>query len=124
MKQQLQEILTVMENDVDDRDSDTEDWKEHPNHEDDEDHDYIILQSADLALRKFIIAVSDDTTISEDEYLKNTDGTYSRAPEVDTSKLNTIGEDNKIITTATYKHSKRTSNCWSRKYNCLYAKSI
>ncbi|MCI8641770.1 MAG: Cys-Gln thioester bond-forming surface protein [Clostridia bacterium] len=93
-------------NDVEDRDSSTGEWKEHPNHEDDEDHDYIILQSADLALRKFIIAVSDDTTISEDEYLKNGDGTYSRAPEVDTSKLNTVGENNEIITTATYNHSK------------------
>ena len=93
-------------NDVDDRDSQPEDWKEHPDHEDDEDHDYIILQSADLALRKFIIAVSDDTTISDDEYLKNADGTYTRTPKVDTSKLNTVGEDNKVITTATYNHSK------------------
>ncbi len=94
-------------NDVDDRDSDTEDWKEHPNHEDDEDHDYIILQSFDLALRKFIIAVSNDTTIDEDEYLLESDGkTYTRAPKVDTSKLNTIGEDGKVITTATYEHSK------------------
>ena len=33
---------------TDDRDSDPDIWKEHPDHEDDEDHDYIILQSFDL----------------------------------------------------------------------------
>ena len=91
---------------VDDRDSDTEDWKEHPDHEDDEDHDYVVLQSFDLALRKFIIAVSDDETIDEDEYLRNTDGSYTRAPVVDTSLLNTEDEDGNLITTATYNHTK------------------
>lgn len=29
-----------------------------------------------------------------------------RAPQVDTSKLNTIGEDGKMITTAEYNHTK------------------
>ncbi len=91
---------------VDDRDSDTEDWKEHPDHEDDEDHDYVVLQSFDLALRKFIIAVSDDETIDEDEYLRNEDGSYTRAPVVDTSLLNTEDEDGNLITTATYNHTK------------------
>ncbi len=91
---------------VDDRDSDPDIWKEHPDHEDDEDHDYIILQSFDLALRKFIIAVSKDTKIENEEYLKNQDGSYVRAPKVDTSKLNTIGEDGKLITTAVYTHTK------------------
>ena len=91
---------------VDDRDSHTDDWKEHPNHEDDEDHDYIILQSFDLALRKFIVAVSNDTKIDNNEYLKNEDGSYKRAPSVDTSKLNTLNEKNELITTATYNHTK------------------
>ena len=60
----------------------------------------------DLALRKFIIAVSKDTTIEDSEYLKNSNGSYTRAPVVDTSKLNTIGEDGKLITTAIYNHTK------------------
>ena len=93
-------------NPVDDRDSDTEDWKEHPDHEDDEDHDYVVLQSFDLALRKFIIAVSDDETIDEDEYLRNSDGSYTRAPVVDTSLLNTEDENGNLITTAIYNHTK------------------
>lgn len=91
---------------VDDRDSDPDDWKEHPDHEDDEDHDYVILQSFDLALRKFIIAISGDTTIEDNEYLKNQNGSYTRAPVVDTSKLNTIDENGNMITTATYNHTK------------------
>ena len=90
-------------NSVDDRDSDTEKWVKY---EDDEDYDNIILQSFDLALRKFIIAVSDDTTIEDNEYLKNEDGSYKRAPVVDTSKLNTEDENGKLITTATYNHTK------------------
>ena len=93
-------------NPVDDRDSDPDDWKEHPDHEDDEDHDYVILQSFDLALRKFIIAISGDTTIEDNEYLKNQNGSYTRAPVVDTSKLNTIDENGNMITTATYNHTK------------------
>ncbi len=91
---------------VDDRDSHTQEWKEHPNHEDDEDHDYIILQSFDLALRKFIVAVSDDTTIEKNDELRDKNGLYKRAPIVDTSKLNTKGEDGQLITTATYNHTK------------------
>ena len=91
---------------VDDRDSHPEDWKEHPNHEDDEDHDYIILQSFDLSLRKFIIAVSDNTKVEEQDYLKKEDGSYTRAPIVDTSKLNTLDENNQLITTAIYNHTK------------------
>lgn len=90
-------------NPVDDRDSDTEDWKKY---EDDEDYDNIILQSFDLALRKFIIAVSKDEKIETSEYLKNDDGSYKRAPKVDTSKLNTKDEEGNLITTATYNHTK------------------
>ena len=93
-------------NPTDDRDSDTEDWKEHPDHEDDEDHDYVVLQSFDLALRKFIIAVSDDETIDTSEYLRNEDGSYTRAPVVDTSNLNTEDENGNLITTAIYNGSK------------------
>ncbi len=90
-------------NPVDDRDSDTEKWVKY---EDDEDYDNIILQSFDLALRKFIIAVSNDTKIEDKEYLKNADGSYTRAPVVDTSKLNTKDQSGKLITTATYNHTK------------------
>ena len=88
---------------VDDRDSDTEDWVKY---EDDEDYDNVVLQSFDLALRKFIIAVSDDETIDEDEYLRNSDGSYTRAPVVDTSLLNTEDENGNLITTAIYNHTK------------------
>ena len=90
-------------NDVDDRDSDPDIWKKY---EDDEDYDNIILKSFDLALRKFIIAVSEDGQIDNDEYLKNADGSYKRAPVVDTSKLNTNDENGKLITTAIYNHTK------------------
>jgi len=90
-------------NPVNDRDSDTEVWKKY---EDDEDYDNITLEVFDLALRKFIIAVSKDETIENSEYLRNEDGSYKRAPIVDTSKLNTIGEDGKRITTSTYNHTK------------------
>ena len=88
---------------VTDRDSSPDNWVKY---EDDEDYDNVILQSFDFALRKFIIAVSKDTTIEESEYLKNSNGTYTRAPIVDTSKLNTTDENGNIITTAIYNHSK------------------
>ena len=88
---------------VDDRDSDTEEWVKY---EDDEDYDNIILQSFDLALRKFIIAVSDDENVNDDEYLTNADGSYTRAPVVDTSLLNTTDADGNMITTAIYNHTK------------------
>ncbi len=104
---------------VDDRDSDTEQWKKEPSgsyydddnkwpkyKEDDEDYDNLVLKAFDLSLRKFIIAVSDDQTINDNEYLKDEDGSYTREPEVDTSKLNTIGPDGKMITTSTYNHPK------------------
>ena len=90
-------------NQVTDRDSKPEDWVKY---EDDEDYDNVILESFDLSLRKFIIAVSKDTTIQDNEYLKDSKGAYTRAPIVDTSKLNTIGADGKKITTAIYNHTK------------------
>lgn len=88
---------------IDDRDSETDKWVKY---EDDEDYDNIILQSFDLSLRKFIIAVSGDTTIEKNEYLKNGDDSYTRAPVVDTSKLNTTDENGNMITTAIYNHTK------------------
>lgn len=96
------------ESGIKDRDSSPDYWeaKDNGKYEDDEDYDNIVLQSFDLSLRKFITAVSHDETVEDSEYLKNTDGTYKRAPIVDTSKLNTTGEDGKIITTATYNHTK------------------
>ncbi|MBQ2938281.1 MAG: Cys-Gln thioester bond-forming surface protein [Clostridia bacterium] len=75
---------------------------------DDEDYDNVILQSFDLVLRKFIIAQSKDTTIEDSEYLKNANGKYTRAPIVDTSKLNTTDENGKITTTAIYNHVKNS----------------
>lgn len=90
-------------NPVDDRDSNPDNWVKY---EDDEDYDNVILQSFDLALRKFIIAVSKDTNIEDSEYLKNSNGTYTRAPIVDTSKLNATDENGNVITTAIYNHSK------------------
>ena len=50
-------IQIKMEIAIDDRDSKPDEWKKY---EDDEDYDNIILQSFDLALRKFIIAISKD----------------------------------------------------------------
>ena len=94
---------------VDDRDSQPENWPgRDPEHQyqDDEDYDNIVLEVFDLALRKFIAAVSPDVNIEEADYLVDEDGTYLRAPQVDTSKLNQIGEDGQTITTATYNHPK------------------
>ena len=68
-------------NQVKDRDSDTEKWVKY---EDDEDYDNVILQSFDLALRKFITGVDDK-------------GVTSRIPQVKYDK-----ENNKI----TYEHTK------------------
>lgn len=90
-------------NPIDDRDSDTEIWKKY---EDDEDYDNVILQSFDLSLRKFIVAVSKDEKIENEEYLKNEDGSYKRSPIVDTAKLNTVDENGKLITTSEYNHTK------------------
>ena len=91
-------------NEIDDRDSDPDEWVKY---EDDEDYDNIILKPFDLALRKFIIAVSEDETIQNSEYLKDANGNYTRAPKVDTTKLNTMDSTTgKLITTATYNHTK------------------
>ena len=63
-----------------------------PGQQDDDDFEKIIIPKkipVDLALRKFIVAVSKDENIEDSEYLKNEDGSYKRAPVVDSSKLNT-----------------------------------
>ena len=95
-------------NPVTDRDSTPENWVKY---EDDEDWDNVVLKSFDLSLRKFIIAKSkdidpDSTTIKDDYKLVDSNGKYTREPVVDTSKLNTVGEDGKLITTAIYNHTK------------------
>ena len=98
--------------DVDDRDSTPEEWKKEDSDkfndeeqnwpiykEDDEDYDNIVVEVYDLALRKFIINV-------DGKDLKDENGNYTREPQVDTSKLNTVGEDGKVVTTAIYNHPK------------------
>ena len=85
----------------DDRDSNPDEWKKY---EDDEDYDNVILEEYDIALRKFIAAISNDANIEEGEYV-TVDGTtntaYTRAPSVDTTHLK-----DKTATTAIYKHPK------------------
>ena len=83
-------------NEVDDRDSKPEEWPgRKPDHkyEDDEDYDNVILSTFDIALRKFIVATGKNEKIEKKDYLTNSDGTYQREPVVDTSKLNTVGEE-------------------------------
>ena len=60
--------------------------------EDDDDFEKLIVENFDLALRKFIVQVNDQT--------------YSREPVVDTSLLGTADENGNMITTAIYTHSK------------------
>ena len=87
------------ETDLKDRDSQTNQWlgkDGDKKYQDDEDYDNIILGKADLALTKFITAVSQDITIEDGEYLtkdttsKNAgkaSNPYTRATKVDTTKL-------------------------------------
>ncbi len=77
---------------VDDRDSNPKEWpgKENQQYQDDEDYDVIVLQTFDLALRKYITKVG-DTVLAGTEKTRN--------PEVETS---TIATSN----TATYQHRK------------------
>ena len=83
-----------------------------PGQEDDDDFEKVIIpkkekeKTFDLSLRKFIVAVSKDDALDERDYIKDVDGSYKRAPIVDTSKLNTTDENGKLITTAEYKHTK------------------
>ena len=68
-----------------------------PGQEDDDDFEKVMLKEFDLALRKYITAVKSGDTTTE---------ITDREPEPDTSKLNTMGPDNKLITTAEYNHTK------------------
>ena len=67
-----------------------------PGQEDDDDFEKVIVKNFDLSLRKFI------TQIDNIE--------YDRAPAVDTSKLGTLDENGKEITTAIYNHPKNSLN--------------
>ena len=93
--------------DLKDRDSQTDKWPGKDgdkNYQDDEDYDNIILGNVDLALTKFITAVSNDTKIEDGEYLTangkigSKENPYTRATRVDTKEL----RDNKDCHDATY----------------------
>ena len=77
---------------IDDIDSKTNEWIDN---EDDQDIERLKVQCFDLSLRKFITSVNN-------KELKNSDGTYSREPIVDTSKLIETSER-----TAIYNHTKQ-----------------
>ena len=90
-----------------DRDSQTNKWPGKDgdkNYQDDEDYDNIILGNVDLALTKFITAISNDTTIVDGEYLTpdgrigSKENPYTRATRVDTKEL----RDNENCHDATY----------------------
>ena len=62
-------------------------------HEDDIDYDVVIPKYFDLALFKFIAAVSSDPTIQDGEYVtdtKNKNGKYTRAPVVQSISANGV----------------------------------
>ena len=91
--------------DLKDRDSQTDKWPGKDgdkNYQDDEDYDNIILGKVDLALTKFITAISDDIKFEDGEYLtkdttsKNAGSTsnpYTRQTSVDTTPLKNGGHD-------------------------------
>ena len=92
-------------NPLKDRDSQTDKWPGKDGdkkYQDDEDYDNIILGKVDLALTKFIVAVSDDMKFEDGEYLTK-DGTsknagsssneYTRATKTDTTPLKNGGHD-------------------------------
>ena len=76
---------------IDDIDSTPDEWLG----EDDEDIEKVELQYLDLSLRKFITAVND-------KELKDSDGTYTREPDVDVTPL-----VDGTGTTAIYNHTKQ-----------------
>ena len=95
---------------LNDRDSETNQWPGKDgdkNYQDDEDYDQIKLGKVDLALTKFITAISEDITLEDGEYLtkdttsKNagtSSNPYTRATKVDTKEL----RDNDACHDATY----------------------
>ena len=66
--------------------------------EDDDDFEKLVIESFDLALRKFAIAIKSGDKEVE---LKDKNGKYTREPVVDTTNLGVNG-----VTTATYTHPK------------------
>ena len=93
--------------DLKDRDSQINQWPGKDgdkNYQDDEDYDNIILGKVDLALTKFITAISNDTNIEAGEYLTpngkigSKENPYTRATKVDTKEL----RDNAECHDATY----------------------
>ena len=82
--------------DLTDRDSQIDKWPGKDGdkkYQDDEDYDNVILGKVDLALSKFIAAISDDLEISDGEYITedgnkgNENNPYLRATRVDTTEL-------------------------------------
>ena len=93
--------------DLTDRDSKTNEWPGKDGdkkYQDDEDYDNIILGTVDIALTKFITAISNDTNIEDGEYLTpdgrigSKENPYTRATRVDTKEL----RDNSECHDATY----------------------
>ena len=78
------------------------------NYQDDEDYDNIILEKVDLALTKFITAISEDEKIENGEYLtanKNVGSNvnpYDRATKVDTTPLKNGEHDAKYTQIRVY----------------------
>ena len=81
---------------ITDRDSQTNQWPgkdENKAYQDDEDYDSVILEKVDLALRKFVAAVSADLNIEDGEYLTangkvgGKENPYTREAKVDTTSL-------------------------------------
>ena len=89
----------VQDTDFSDRDSQTDQWpgkEPGDNYQDDEDWDHIELEKVDLALTKFITAISDDIKIEDGEYLTkdktsqnagSKTNPFDRATEVETNPL-------------------------------------
>ena len=100
---EITEITDTEGEPVEDRDSTPENVRDLENYgeesqEDDDDFEDLILpkKSFDLSLRKFITAVNDTE-------LKDAEGNYLRAPQVDVTAL-----ASGAATTATYNHTKET----------------
>lgn len=82
--------------------------------EDDEDYEVVLIKKVDLALTKFITAISSDTNIEESEYLKNENGEYIRQTAVDTNPLKNGQND------AIYTQVKEPALNVNRGYYVLY----
>ena len=98
-KAQISDDADENGNPVDDIDSIPDEWNPE---EDDQDYENVSVEYFDLALRKFISKVSTDGNFED----TTTTTSYDREPVVDLSKLNTLDDSGKLITTAIYEHSK------------------